>query len=422
MSDGYIDLDYRPTGNDLTTLFYIEPSDGITFRKACEHVTGESSIGTWTDVATMKAEIRDSLKPSVYWMDESNGLAKIAYPLELFEPSNMPQIASSIAGNIYGMKAIQNLRLIDIGFPEKAVKQYPGPIHGVAGVRKIVGVNDRPLVGTIVKPKVGLNSVEHAQVAFDSWVGGCDIVKDDENLTDQPFNRFTDRISATLDMRDKAEAETGEVKVYMPNITAETDVMLERMDYVREHAGKYVMIDVVTLGFSAVQTVRKKNDDLVLHAHRAMHGALTRNKKHGITMLALAKMYRLIGVDQLHIGTAVGKMEGPAKEVVSIRDEITKDSISEGGDLLAQEWCGLKPVFPVCSGGLHAGMMTDLMEIMGSDIIIQAGGGVHGHPDGTTAGAKSMRQAVDAVLAGQTLDEYAATHAELAKALEKFRK
>jgi ribulose-bisphosphate carboxylase large chain len=422
MATGYLDLNYKPAKSDLNCLFYLEPSKGVSFEKAAEHVTGESSIGTWTTVHTTSGTSMKKLRPHIYYMNKGKGLVKVAYPLELFEPENTPQIMSSIAGNIYGMKAIQNLRLLDFTFPEKAVKLYQGPKFGIPGIRKILKVKNRPLVGTIIKPKVGLPYKEHARVAFESWIGGCDIVKDDENLTDQKFNPFDKRISETLQALDKAESKTGEVKIYMPNITAETEEMIERMEYVKQHDGKYVMIDVITLGFSAVQTVLKysRKMNLVVHAHRAMHAALTRNKKHGITMLALAKLYRLIGTDQLHVGTAVGKMEGPAREVASTIDEITLNSVSETQDRLSQKWCGLKPVFPVCSGGLHAGHIPDLMKIMGKNIVIQAGGGVHGHPDGTIAGAKSVRQAVDAVMKGKTLQEYAKTHIELKKVLDTF--
>ena len=218
--------------------------------------------------------------------------------------------------------------------------------------------------------------------------------------------------------RDQAESETGEKKVYMANITAETDTMLDRLDYIKDAGGRYAMIDVVTLGFSAVQTVRKHNKSLVLHAHRAMHGALTRNSKMGITMLALAKLYRAMGVDQLHIGTAVGKMEGAAAEVQAIRDSITCDTIPDTECRLGQSWNGMKQVFPVCSGGLHPGHIARLIELMGKDIIIQLGGGIHGHPGGTSSGAMAARQAVDAVTEGMTLDEKAKSAKELQQAIE----
>jgi ribulose-bisphosphate carboxylase large chain len=419
---GYVDLDYRPSAEDVVCLFYVEPADGVTLEKAAEHVTGESSIGTWTDVATMKDEIWGQLKPSVFGLDKDTGLVKVAYPPALFEEGNIPQLLSSVAGNIYGMKTVNNLRLLDITLPKRFIKSFKGPNFGVEGVRDIVYVKERPLVGTIVKPKVGLNPREHAQVAYEAWLGGCDVVKDDENLTDQRFNRFDERIKATLEARNKAESETGENKVYMPNITAECKEMLRRMEYVKDHNGRYAMVDVVTLGFSALQTVRDAELNLILHGHRAMHAAITRNKKHGLSMLCLAKLCRLVGCDQLHIGTAVGKMEGPAKEVISIKEEITVDEVTEGVNRLKQSWHGMNPTFPVASGGLHPGLIDKLMELMGKDIIIQLGGGIHGHPEGTRAGATAARQAVDAVMEGASLKEYAKDHPELGKALGKWVK
>lgn len=406
MDLNYLDLNYEPK-NELVAYYYVEPS-GISLQEACENIAAESSIGTWTDLSTMKPEIAQELKPHIFELDEEENLVGISYPAELFEKSNMPQVLSSIAGNIYGMKILDNLRLVDFYFPREFTRSFSGPDFGIDGVRNVLGVKDRPLVGTIVKPKVGLPSKEHAEVAFESWVGGCDIVKDDENLTNQPFNRFKDRIPETLEARDKAEEETGEKKIYMPNITSECNEMLERADYVKEHGGRYIMLDIVTLGFSAVQTVRQANLGMVIHAHRAMHAALTRNERHGLSMLALAKMARIVGVDQLHIGTVVGKMEGDKKQVTGIQKGIT------------EQMHGLKPVFPVCSGGLHPGMVPELMHIMGQDIIIQAGGGIHGHPDGTRKGAVAMRQAVEATIDEIELKEHVKTHEELKKALEKW--
>ncbi|MBD3260124.1 MAG: type III ribulose-bisphosphate carboxylase [Candidatus Altiarchaeales archaeon] len=421
MSQGYLDLKYKPQSNDLVCLFYVEPAEGVSLAKAANHVAGESSIGTWTEVSTMKDDIWGKLRPSIYSLDEENKLVKIAYPLELFEPENIAQILSSVAGNIYGMKALENLRLLDVGFPSKMIKKHAGPRFGIQGVRDVVEVRERPLVGTIVKPKVGLPPREHANVAYEAWVGGCDVVKDDENLTSQGFNKFKDRITETLGARDKAEGDSGETKVYMPNVTAETYEMLERIDYVKDHGGRYAMVDVVTLGFSAVQSVRQKDYGVVLHAHRAMHAALTRNPRHGITMLALAKLLRLVGVDQLHIGTAVGKMQGPKEEVYSISQAITQKKVEEKQDRLPQLWGQVKPVFPVCSGGLHPGHVPELMGFMGQDIIIQAGGGIHGHPEGTRQGAEAMRAAIEATLENQSLHQWGEKHKPLELALRKFK-
>ncbi|MFH1789121.1 MAG: type III ribulose-bisphosphate carboxylase [Candidatus Altiarchaeota archaeon] len=418
--EDFIDLSYVPTGKDLNCYFYIEPPEGKKLSWSATNVAGESSVGTWTDVKTAEHAL-SGLAPHVYSINEKENKIKIAYPQELFEKGNIPCILSSVAGNIYGMKAVANLRLLDIQFPKEIVESFKGPRFGIDGVRKIMGVKDRPLVGTIVKPKLGLPYREHAKVAYDAWAGGCDIVKDDENLTSQKFNPFKERVKETLAKRDKAEAETGETKVYMPNVTAETKQMLERAHFVKDSGGRYIMVDIVTCGFSSLQTLADEDLGLVIHAHRAMHAALTRNHRHGLSMLVLAKLMRLIGMDQLHVGTFdVGKMEGCLGEISQIAEAITKDEVDETNMRLPQKWSGLKPIFPVASGGLHPGHIPELMERAGSDIIIQLGGGIHGHPEGTKMGATAARQAVDATLGGISLQEYAETHAELAGALGKW--
>lgn len=419
----YIDLKYKPDSKDLVVEYYVEPARGVTLKKACEHIAGESSIGTWTDIWTMDKRIAKKLKPHVFYLNPLTKYVKIAYTKELFEAGNMPEILSSIAGNIFGMRAVDNLRLMDIHFPKAIMDKFKGPRYGIDGIRKLMKVPKRPLTGTIIKPKVGLNEKGHAQVAYQAWLGGLDLVKDDENLSSMTFNNFQKRVKLTLKLRDKAEHETGERKMYMANITAETEEMKRRADYIKACGGEYFMLDILTIGWSALQTLRDYDDKLnmVIHAHRAMHGALTRNKKHGIAMLPIAKCARLIGVDQLHIGAVVGKMEGGATEVHQIGEDIEKQIMhpyNEPTHALEQHWFGKKPVFAVCSGGLYPGVIPDLMKIMGNNIIIQAGGGCHGHPDCTVAGAKAIRQAVDATLNNRTLHEASKQFPELKKAVE----
>jgi len=264
-------------------------------------------------------------------------------------------------------------------------------------------------LGTIIKPKLGLKTKDHAKVAYDAWIGGCDVVKDDENLSSQSFNPFQDRIVATLEMRDRAEKETGEKKVYMANITSETEEMLKRAQFVKEHDGRYLMIDILSCGFSALQTVREQDFGLVIHAHRAGHAAFTKNSKHGISMKVIAKVARIIGVDQLHVGTVVGKMSE------------TQEEVSENCEALRTDMYGLNEVLPVASGGLYPGLVPALMSFFGKDFVIQAGGGIHGHPEGTVSGAMAMRQAVDATLQGISLKEYSESHKELQAALEIWK-
>ena len=397
----FVNLDYTPKETDVVCTFRIEPA-GISMKEAAGGVAAESSVGTWTELTTVKPYI-DKLAARVFNIE--GNIAKIAYPQELFEPGNMPNILSSIAGNVFGLRALENLRLIDIDFPSKLVKSFKGPQFGIEGIRRLLKVYDRPLVGTIIKPKLGLKTADHAKVAYEGWIGGCDIVKDDENLSSHSFNPFEERVAKTLEARDRAEKETGEKKVYMVNITAETEQMLKRAELVLDHGGEYVMVDILACGFAALQTLRNQDFKLVIHAHRAGHAAFTKNPKHGISMKVIAKVARMIGVDQLHVGTVVGKMFE------------TKDEVRENCEALKTEMSGLKPVLPVASGGLHPGLVPSLMELFGKDFVIQVGGGIHGHSGGTVAGAKAMRQAVDATLQGVPLKEYGRTHKELETAL-----
>jgi len=393
----------------------------MAIEKAAGHVALESSIGTWTDICTMNKRIAKTLKPSVFYINKKKNIIKIAYNENLFEKGNMPQILSSIAGNIFGMSALKNLRLIDISFPEPIVKSFKGPKFGIKGIRKITGIKKRPLTGTIIKPKLGLNEKEHAKVAYDAWVGGLDIVKDDENLTSMKFNNFNKRVIESLKMRNKAEKETGETKIYMPNVTAETNEMLKRAGFVKANGGRYVMVDIITSGWAALQTLRNADLGLVIHAHRAGHAAFTRNEKHGISMLAIAKIARLIGADQLHIGAIVGKMTGTRHEVKDIRENIENQIIPQKGThALEQKWHNIKPSLAVCSGGLHPGGIPSLMRIMGNNIVMQFGGGCHGHPDGTKAGAIAIRQALNSAIKKIPLKTYAKDHKELRRALDKF--
>jgi ribulose-bisphosphate carboxylase large chain len=255
----YIDLKYKPTKNDMVCLFSMEPERGVTIRQAAEDVAAESSIGTWTEISTMTPKVR-AMGAKVFEIKKNH--VKIAYPSELFEEGNMPQVLSSVAGNVFGMKAVRNLRLEDIDWPEKLISSFKGPMFGISGIRKLLKVPKRPLVGTIIKPKIGLDEVNHARVAYEAWAGGIDVVKDDENLTSQSFNHFSKRIIETLKMRDKAESETGERKVYMPNITSDVDTMLARANFVKEAGGEYMMVDILTVGWSALQTLRDANEDL----------------------------------------------------------------------------------------------------------------------------------------------------------------
>lgn len=401
----FVDLAYKPKETDLICTFSVEP-EGMGLKEAAGGVAAESSVGTWTELTTEKPYVK-RLAAKVFGID--GNVIKIAYSAELFEPGNMPNILSSVAGNVFGLKALKNLRLLDIEFPEHLLNSFNGPAFGISGIRKLVKIPKRPLVGTIIKPKLGLVTKDHAKVAYNAWFGGCDIVKDDENLSSQVFNPFEERLTQTLESRDKAQEETNERKIYMINITGETQTMLKRAQMVIDQGGEYVMVDILTCGWSALQTLRKQDFKLVIHAHRAGHAAFTKNPLHGIAMKSIATVARIIGVDQLHVGTVVGKMSE------------TKEEVIENISACKSDLGLLKPVLPVASGGLHPRLVPTLIETFGNDFVIQAGGGIHGHPGGTISGAKAMRQAVDATLYEKTLEEYAKTHKELDAALKQWK-
>jgi len=418
----FVDFSYEPSKDDLICLFRFEPAKGISTKEAIGRIASESSNGTWTELTTLKEHIR---KIRARAFSISGNLVKIAYPIELFELGNAPQLMSSVAGNIFGMKALKNLRLEDIEFPKRYMSAYKGPQFGVEGIRKFMKIYKRPLTATVPKPKLGMNTAEYCDAAEKIWRGGVDIVKMDENMTSQSFANFYKTTRAILKIRDKVEKLTGERKAYLANVTSETNEMIKRAKFVKEQGGEFVMIDFLTAGFAAFQTLRNECEDLglAIHVHRAFHSAFTRNKKHGMSMLALAKLVRLIGGDTLHVGTAVGKLVGARDEVLALEHELEHDmepSFKTRQHFLAQDWHGVKPVLAVSSGGLHPGLMPYIIKMLGTDIMLQAGGGVLGNPMGPEAGARALRQSIDAAVEGIPLNEYAKTHKELKAALDKW--
>jgi len=416
----FINLKYKPRKTDLKVLYYFEPAKGITRDDAIGRIASESSTGTWTTLFKLPARMK-KIMATAYKVQ--GNYVHIAYPLELWEKGNMPQLLSGIAGNIFGMKALNNLRLIDVSLPEEYIKSFRGPNLGISGVRKYFKIYDRPLTGAVPKPKLGFSAEEHAKIGFETWMGGFDLVKDDENLTSQSFNNFDKRVSLMGKMRDKAERETGQIKDALTNITSETKEMERRAKVLHNHGFKYAMIDVVTCGTSSVQTLRETLGDygMAIHAHRAMHAAFDRNPKHGITMQFLAKIMRLIGVDGIHSGTAVGKLVGNKEEVKSIADVLRERGTKEFKNiLLEQNWGNIKPAFPVSSGGLHPGLVPDELEIYGKDFMMLVSGGIHGHPKGTRAGAMATMQAIEAARKKISLEEFAKTNKELRESLEKW--
>ena len=382
---------------ELIAKYHVETD--LPIKKAAEAIAAEQSTGTWT-------EVRGSDNPLAARVISAEGTeVEIGFPEELFEPGNIPQYLSVVAGNLFGLGALKKVRLQDVIFPESLMHAHKGPRFGIEDARRILDVHHRPFVGTIVKPKVGLDPKGTAAVASAAVRGGLDLVKDDETLTDQSFCRLIPRLEAVMDSLDEVEKETGKKAFYAVNVTTGADQILERAEEAVDHGANMVMIDVLTSGFSALE-VLSRNINVPIHVHRTMHGAFTRDKAHGISMLVISKLVRMTGGTNLHTGSYMGKMAGETEE-----NDLCRDALRE-------EWHGLKRVFPVASGGIYPAKVHGNLDGYGIDCIVQAGGGVHGHPDGTTAGARAMVQAVEAWQKKIPLKEYAKDHKELETALK----
>lgn len=392
---------------DVTATYYFRPKEGITPEWAAQAIAEEQTTGTWTNISTTADYARyldghvEKLTPS----GEGYEVA-IRFPKEIFEIGNIPQYLSVIAGNLFGLSRIAAVRLLDVDFPRDVIP-FRGPAFGIEGIRTLVGTTDRPHVGTIIKPKVGLNPADTAHVAYEAAIGGIDLIKDDETLTDQKFCPLAERLPLVMEGLDKVKDATGRNVLYAVNISTAGDRILERAEQAQEMGANMLMIDVIVCGFDAIRVVAEDPSiTLPLHIHRTMHAAITRNREHGISMRPFCRLVRMLGGDQLHTGTVSGKMEHDTRELIGDNKALTSP------------WHEIRPVFPVASGGLHPGGVEAEIRTLGRDIILQAGGGVHGHPDGTRAGAAAMRQAVDAAMEGTPLQVYAETHAELKRALE----
>ena len=405
---GYYDADYEPKDTDVLAAFRITPQPGIDAIEAAAAVAGESSTATWTVVWTDRLTDYRHYQAKAYRVEpvpgaEGQYIARIAYDLDLFEEGSIANMSSSIIGNVFGFKALKALRLEDLRIPTHYVKTFQGPAHGIVMERESLDKFGRPLLGATVKPKLGLSARNYGRVVYEALRGGLDFTKDDENVNSQPFMRWRDRFLFAMEGVNRAVAASGEIKGHYCNVTAATmEEMYERAEFAKELGSIVVMIDL-TVGFTAMQSMAKwaRANGVLLHLHRAGHGTYTRQKTHGVSFRVLAKWCRLIGVDHIHAGTVVGKLEGDPDMTKGFYDTLRDNVIPENpetGIYFEQEWASMPGVMPVASGGIHAGQMHQLLHYLGEDVILQFGGGTFGHPMGIAAGAMANRVAVEAMI------------------------
>ncbi|MGE4596869.1 MAG: form I ribulose bisphosphate carboxylase large subunit [Methylophilaceae bacterium] len=411
---GYWEPDYVPKDTDLISLFRITPQIGVDPVEAAAAVAGESSTATWTVVWTDRLTNCELYRAKAYRVDpvpntgpgtniDQQYFAYIAYDLELFEPGSIANLTASIIGNVFGFKAVKALRLEDMRIPVAYLKTFQGPATGIVVERERLDKFGRPLLGATTKPKLGLSGRNYGRVVYEALKGGLDFVKDDENINSQSFMHWRDRFLYCMEAVNKASAATGEVKGHYLNVTAGTmEEMYERAEFAKQLGSAIIMIDLV-IGYTAIQSMAKwaRKNDMILHLHRAGNSTYSRQKNHGMNFRVICKWMRMAGVDHIHAGTVVGKLEGDPHMIKgfydTLREERTLESL-ENGLFFDQEWASLNKVMPVASGGIHAGQMHQLITYLGEDVVLQFGGGTIGHPMGIQAGATANRVALEAII------------------------
>jgi ribulose-bisphosphate carboxylase large chain len=427
---GYWDADYTIQETDILCLFRVTPQPGVDPIEAAAAVAGESSTATWTVVWTDLLTACDVYRAKAYFVEEvpnanDQYFAFIAYECDLFEEGSIANLTASIIGNVFGFKAVKALRLEDMRIPYGYLKTYLGPASGIIVERERLDVFGRPLLGATVKPKLGLSGKNYGRVVYEGLKGGLDFLKDDENINSQPFMRWRERFLYVMEGINKAAAKTGAVKGSYLNVTAATmDEMYERAAFAKEVGSVIIMIDLV-IGYTAIQTMAywARKNDMILHLHRAGNSTYARQKEHGINFRVICKWMRMAGVDHIHAGTVVGKLEGDPNTVKGFYDTLLLPVLKEDrtlGLFFDMDWASLRKCMPVASGGIHCGQMHQLTHLLGEDVVLQFGGGTIGHPDGIQAGATANRVALESmVLAKNEGQDYLSNGPEILKAASK---
>ena len=420
-------------GRHVLCAYRMKPKVGYDYLATAAHFAAESSTGTNVEVSTTDDFTR-SVDAIVYEVDEADELMKIAYPLELFDRNIIDGKAMIVSfltltiGNNQGMGDVEYAKLHDFYVPPAYLEQFDGPARNIKDFWRVLG---RPLedggmiVGTIIKPKLGLRPELFANACYQFWLGG-DFVKNDEPQGNQVFAPYRETMRLVAEALRRAQDETGEAKLFSANITADDPVemvargeaALEAFAGDEDHVA--FLVDGYVGGPAAVTTCRRRFPDTFLHYHRAGHGAVTSpQSRRGYTAFVLAKMARLQGASGIHTGTmGFGKMEGdPSDRAIAYM--IERDSAD--GPFYHQEWLGMKATSAMISGGMNALRLPGFFDNLGHANVVQtSGGGAFGHLDGPVAGALSLHQSVDAWTAGVDLLTYAKEHRELARAFESF--
>ena len=383
--------------------------------QAAEFLAGEQSTGTFTRVPGETEELRErhgARVESVRQADDSASEVELSWPLANMGPS-LPNVLAAVAGNLWEMKQFSRLHLLDLRLPPAFLDRYCGPQFGVAGTRRLCGVYGRPVIGTIIKPSVGLSPDETAAIVEKLAEGGIDFIKDDELQSDGPHCPFDERVAAVMRVIQRHADRTGKKVMYAANITGEIEEMMRRHDRVVSLGGTCVMVSIHWIGLPALAALRK-HCAVAIHGHRNGWGLLGRSRDIGVSFVAWQKLWRLAGVDHLHCNGIANKFWEPDESVIASARECLRPMFDVPG-----RGC---EVLPVLASGQTARQAPATYAALGTtDLLFAAGGGIMAHPGGIAAGVRSLHQAWQAAAAGIPLETFAASNQELRAALDRFQ-
>ena len=425
--------DSSATADRIEARYWIETA--FPLEQAAAIMAGEQSTGTFVRVPGETDELRERYAARVERIAElgtvdapslsGSGLPKkhtgpvvrrnaevtLSWPLDNMGPS-LPNLMATVAGNLFELKPFSGLKLLDVKLPAAFLDAYLGPQFGVEGTRRLTNVHDRPVIGTIIKPSVGMTPAQTAAQVKMLIEAGVDFIKDDELQADGPHCPFDQRVPAVLRVVDEYAQKTGRRPMYAANITGEMDQMLRRHDTVAAHGGTCVMVSLNSIGLPALNLLRR-HAQVAIHGHRNGWGMFTRSPAMGMSFIAYQKFWRVAGIDHVHVNGLRNKFcESDESVIASARECLTPmfTPLHKG--------CEIMPVF---SSGQSARQAPDTYKALGSvDLIYACGGGILAHPAGPAAGVRSLRQAWEAAVAGVPLNEFARSYPELRTALEAF--
>jgi ribulose-bisphosphate carboxylase large chain len=399
-------------------------------RRVADFMAGEQSSGTFVAIPGETAELKARTAAQVTRLEILDDVVAtpslpsarvnvttetqfrrarltLSWPLDTLGPS-LPNLLATVAGNLFELKPVTGLRLLDIRLPHEFAAAYPGPRFGIKGTRRLAGVEGRPLIGTIIKPSVGLGAQETAALVADLCRAGIDFIKDDELQADGPACPFDQRVAAVMRVIDDHAQRTGKKAMYAFNLTGDLDQMRRRHDTLLKHGATCMMASLNSVGLVGMIELARFGQ-LPIHAHRNGWGYLSRHPLLGWSYVAWQKIWRLAGADHMHVNGVGNKFaESDESSIASARACLTP--------MFEHKPCTVMPVFSSAQTPRQA--PATYQGLGSTDLIVTAGGGIMAHPLGTAAGVAAMQEAWQAALAGAPLEEFARTRPNLRRALE----